>query len=920
MKHHPSSRSRVGLQALLAISLSAVMLGLTYLYWHSEHQAAHERERRSFDLAVEQITSSLKDRMATYEIVLRGIRGYFDASEFVSAAEFRAYMQALQLEETRPGLASVSLIAHVPARELRAHEARMRASGLAGYQVHPAGAREAYAPMTQIEPWSESKRAALGFDLNTIAVAREAMAQSAATGQPALSRGYVLARDRGTERGRDLSSVLYMPLYVHGVGSTALRGWVSVPFRVKDIVHSLAPEFDPDVALAIYDAPDADPAHRLFAMDAAPAPGAMAAIRHLQVGGRTWTLAISPTAAFSQRVDHRHSTAVAALGVALSLAVGWFAWLLLSTRDRAMQLAGRMTQELRGARDELESTLNAIPDLLFELSRDGRMLRHRTSREDLLHSAPENFLGRPIAEVRPPEAAHAYMNAIAQAERDGCARGWQFPLRVADGTTHWFELSVARKQGGQPGDEPTFIALSRDITERKQAESRTHHLAYYDALTGLPNRRMLIEQAQQALAHARRNECLGALFFIDLDHFKRINDAQGHAMGDALLVQVARRLQELLRPEDLVGRLGGDEFVVLVQNLDRDPLTAQRAAEALATRLREALDRPYALQGRPYSSMGSIGGTLFPRGQTDAQDLLREADTAMYRAKAAGRNRTAFYESDMQARAQEELSLAQDLQRAWELGQFAVYVQSQVDGTGRIVGGELLLRWFHPERGAVPPDRFIALAEESGLILRLGEWVLEQACSTLAALAATQPQIRLSVNISQLQFRQDDFVERMAALLARTGAPAERLVLEVTESLLIAAVDDTVHRMTQLVDLGLRFAIDDFGTGYSSFAYLKRLPLYELKIDKSFVKDTPASPSDTAIVQSILSVARHLGLAVVAEGVETEAQAAFLAANHCQGLQGYWFGRPMPLAQWLRELPGSKARTPDAMANGAQAG
>lgn len=912
MNHRSSPCSRIGLQALLAVLLCAVMLGLTYLYWHSENQAAHERERRNFDLAVEQISSSLQDRMASYEIVLRGIKGYFDASEFVSPGEFRSYMQALHLEETRPGLASVSLIAHVPARELHAHEARMRADGMAGYHVHPAGVREAYAPMTQIEPWSESKRAALGFDLNTIDVAREAMAQSAATGQPALSRGYVLARDRNTDRNQDISSVLYMPLYSHGAKSAALRGWVSLPFRVKDIVHSLTPEFAPDVALTIYDAPDADPANRLFALDAKPAPNAVTTLRHFEVGGRTWTLAMSPTAAFSQRTDHQHSTVVAALGAVLSLATGWFAWVLMTARDRAEQLAGNMTQELRSARDELESTLSAIPDLLFELSRDGRLLRHRTSRSDLLHSPPDDFLGRMLSEVVPPEAASAYMNAIAQAERDGNTRGWQFPLRVADGSTHWFELSIARKQGEHPGDQPTFIALSRDITERKEAESRTHRLAYYDALTGLPNRRMLVEQAQHALTRARRNESMGALFFIDLDHFKRINDAQGHAMGDTLLIQVARRLQDLLRPEDLVGRLGGDEFVVLAQDLGQDLATARRAAEALARRLREALDTPYALQDRPYSSTGSIGGTLFPRGQADAQDMLREADTAMYRAKAAGRNHMAFYEPEMQASAQEELSLAQDLQRAWDLGQFAIYAQSQVNGVGQIIGAELLLRWFHPERGAVAPDQFIPLAEESGLILRLGEWVLERACTTLAALSATHPQLTLSVNMSQLQFRQDDFVERMASLLERTGVPAERLVLEVTESLLIAAVDDTAERMTQLVNLGLRFAIDDFGTGYSSFAYLKRLPLYELKIDKSFVKDTPGSASDTAIVQSILSVAHHLGLAVVAEGVETQAQAAFLAANHCQGLQGYWFGRPMPLAQWLSELPTGNAGLLDA--------
>lgn len=908
---------------LLAPLLSVFMLGLTYLYWDSEGTAADERERRNFDMAAGQVTSNIKDRMAAYEVVLRGLKGYFDGSEVVSRPEFHTYVQALRLEEARPGLQNVSLILRVPPGGLAEHEAEARESGLVGYQVKPAGERDLYAPVTQIEPLSPENRKVLGFDVATVPAAREALERAAVTGDLVLSRRMTLMQDVGTERASDAALVMYMPLYTQGEAPAELRGWVSAPFRLKDVVKGLAREFDPDIALAIYDGPTVDEARRLFSSDKdlgtpAPEPGGMRATQHIEVGGRVWTLALAPLRAFQQRLDTRHSDLLALVGVVLSIAAGWFAWMLMTAHDRAVDLARRMTHELRGARDDLESTLSAIPDLLFELSLDGRLLRYRSSRTDLLASAPEAFLGKPLSEVVPPEVAHSYHNAVQQAHRHGYASGWQFPLRVEGGALRWFELSVARKEGDQPGDAPTFIALSRDVTERKEAESRTHQLAYYDALTGLPNRRLLMEHMEQALERARQRGQVGALFFIDLDHFKRINDAQGHAVGDALLVQVARRLRGLARPEDTVGRLGGDEFVVLAQDLGADLEGAQGAALALATQLRDALDRPYAVHGRPYSSAGSIGATLFPRGHADVQDLLREADTAMYRAKALGRNRVAFFESTMQADVQEELNLAQDLQRAWPERQFAVYVQSQVDATGALVGGELLLRWFHPERGAVPPDRFIPMAEESGLILRLGEWMLEQACTTLKALEATHPSLHLSVNMSQLQFRQDDFIERLQALLERTGAPASRLILEVTESLLIGSMDDTIARMTRLVGMGLRFSIDDFGTGYSSFAYLKRLPLYELKIDKGFVQDTPGNPSDTAIVQSILAVAGHLGLSVVAEGVETQAQADFLAANHCQGLQGYLFGRPEPLAQWLRGLPDGVVFAPDSVAKNDQ--
>ena len=322
----------------------------------------------------------------------------------------------------------------------------------------------------------------------------------------------------------------------------------------------------------------------------------------------------------------------------------------------------------------------------------------------------------------------------------------------------------------------------------------------------------------------------------------------------------------------------------------------------MAEDLRSVLEAPYAIDTHLYSSTGSIGITLFPKRGERVEDLLREADTAMYRAKDLGRNRIRFYEAAMQADVQERLALEQDLKKAHAEGQLAAFVQNQVDAAGNVVGGELLMRWTHPTRGNVPPSRFIPIAEASGLILRMGDWMIQQACETLARLQDAGHVLSLSVNVSERQFRQDDFVERVRHVLAHTGAHPANLVLEVTESLLIEDLDDTIARMTEIVGLGVRFSIDDFGTGYSSLAYLKRLPLYELKIDKSFVNDTPDDPSDTAIVQSIISVARHLHLRVVAEGVETRAQADFLVQSQCDCLQGYLFGRPEPLAVWLGPL------------------
>jgi len=467
--------------------------------------------------------------------------------------------------------------------------------------------------------------------------------------------------------------------------------------------------------------------------------------------------------------------------------------------------------------------------------------------------------------------------------------GDAMPERLPDGSVLWHG----------------FIS---DISERKASEEHTHRLAYFDALTGLPNRRMLGERITHALNSAQRTGQFGALMFLDLDHFKHINDARGHSVGDALLQQVAQRLAEMLRGEDTVARLGGDEFVVLISDLGTHADTAARGAMAVAEKVRAELDRPHDIDGALYSTTGSIGLTLFPRHGTEVDDLLREADTAMYRAKGSGRNRTAFFQIEMQAEVEERLAIEQDLKVALQQGQFEAHAQSQVDTTGRECGAELLLRWQHPVRGLVSPMVFIPVAEANGLIVPLGQWVLQQACASLARLHAAGIHKTLSVNVSPRQFRADDFVAQVRQTLADTGAPAHALVFEVTEGLLIDHVDDTVARMAELVAMGIRFSIDDFGTGYSSMGYLQRLPLYEIKIDKGFVQNLPTDAGNTGIVRAILSMARHLNLRVVAEGVETATQAAFLVDSACEAMQGYHFARPVPLALWLQAAlsdPGS---------------
>ncbi len=442
--------------------------------------------------------------------------------------------------------------------------------------------------------------------------------------------------------------------------------------------------------------------------------------------------------------------------------------------------------------------------------------------------------------------------------------------------------------------------LKRVNEELQHTASALNRLAYFDELTGLPNRRMLMDRLGQALAAARRSPMSGTLLYLDLDRFKNINDARGHAAGDALLLAVAQRLGGLMREEDTVARLGGDEFVILSPRSAQEHDGDARAARVVAGKVREAFEQPFILDGQPYSASASIGVVVLGPAAQSAEELLRNADTAMYRAKAAGRSRIAFFEAAMQREVEEQLALESELAQAIAQDQLALHLQSQVDAAGTVVGVEVLLRWTHPLHGAVPPARFIPIAEESSLILRLGRWVLEQACHIQRQLLAAGHAIPVSLNVSPRQFHQADFVEQVLAVLEHSGARADLLVFEVTEGLLLENLERTIPRMDALALLGIRFSIDDFGTGYSSLAYLKRLPLHELKIDRSFIEDTPHDPGDTAIVEMILSMARHLGLKVVAEGVETRAQADFLSAHGCDALQGFLYARPQPLDDWLR--------------------
>jgi diguanylate cyclase (GGDEF)-like protein/PAS domain S-box-containing protein len=509
--------------------------------------------------------------------------------------------------------------------------------------------------------------------------------------------------------------------------------------------------------------------------------------------------------------------------------------------------------------------------------------------------SPQEVIGRTPRLLQGPGTQRKELDRIRNAMEQ-----WQ-PARVdlinykKNGEAFWVDLEVSPVWDHERR-LTHWVAVGRDVTERKMAEEKIQYLAFYDPLTRLPNRQLLLDRLQRALSDRERAH-EGALMFIDLDNFKVLNDTLGHQKGDLLLQQVAERLRSCVARGDTVARLGGDEFVILLENSGHKPLEPAAGARVVSERILARLGEPYVLSGYLHHSTCSIGVTLFGRSPWTVSELLKQADLAMYQAKNSGRNTVCFFDPEMQAVATANAALATDLREAWREGQFLIDYQPQVGADGRMTGVEALLRWNHPNRAMVPPSHFIPTAEETSLIIPIGRWVLEQVCEQLAAWAKRPDRSHLSiaVNVSVRQFRHPDFVDEVMTAIKHAGIPPQKLKLELTESLLADGIEVTVAKMGSLKEMGVTLSLDDFGMGYSSLSYLKRLPLDQLKIDREFVKDILTDANDAAIARTIVGLAQSLGLGVIAEGVETQEQRAFLAQQGCYEYQGFLFCKPLPI-------------------------
>jgi diguanylate cyclase (GGDEF)-like protein/PAS domain S-box-containing protein len=591
--------------------------------------------------------------------------------------------------------------------------------------------------------------------------------------------------------------------------------------------------------------------------------------------------------------------------------IGSQACILTSFRD----ISARQQAEaaLKGSQEKFAKAFHSSPDAITITERDtGRYIEVNQGFSRLTGYQADEVIGRSAGELSVWADPQERVQMVQRLLQDGHVYHMEMHGRHRDGTVKLVEVSV---EPIELNATPCLLLTARDISELKHAQAQVQHLAYHDSLTNLPNRALLLDRLTQQIALLKRHELRGALLFLDLDHFKHINDSLGHPVGDAVLKLVTARLEASVRQEDTVARLGGDEFVVLLSGLEGKRSTVVRQARGVAEKLRQLLAEPMLLDGHRLQVTPSIGIALIPdHGDTPA-DLLKRADIALYRAKDSGRNCIQLFRNTMQKAASERLRLENDLRLALARGEFELHFQPQVDArNNQIIGAEALLRWCHPTLGAQSPALFIHVLEESGLILEVGGWVLAEACHACAQLLkdglVDASQFSLCVNISPRQFRQNDFVERVESSLAASKLPAGMLKLEITEGIVIQNIDDTIAKMNRLKRVGVSFAMDDFGTGYSSLTYLKRLPVDVLKIDQSFVRDATLDVNDAEIIRAIVAMARSLGLAMIAEGVEQRDQLDFLQQQGCHHYQGYLFSKPVPLTQFRSLLEENSQPSP----------
>ncbi|MBS7780662.1 EAL domain-containing protein [Acidovorax sp. CCYZU-2555] len=827
----------------------------------------------------------------------------------------------MNLRSIAPGLQGVGFAKFFegPKAAAQAQDMLRREQGENFQDIKPEGKREFYAPIIFMEP-KEGNEKSIGFDILSGQEPRNSAALARETGDLIASQKLTLVQDAPGQNtaGFVLYLAVYMPDQRDIASTDVLRGWVDLPFRLVDVFQPIAKNLAPGLQLVFYEKETLDDSaisHRFLdgtiVQGEHVADNSFSKVDYLDFGGRKWYFGITPTESYVAK----HQTAthhwIASIGILLSFSLGVILFLLLTSRERAKALAIAMTANLRGMTADLNDTLDAIPDLLFEMDVDARYLAVRTSNEASLNMPVADVLNKTVWDVLPPKAAKVLYDSIREAQLQGRSTGNRIEMNVGGGA-RCFELSVARKQGvaGMPSN---FIVLSRDITERTRAEQQVRQLAYFDVLTGLPNRGNFLEIAPQLIEQSTVLHGFGAVLMIDIDNLKLINDHWGHQCGDAVLKHVASRITQAVGPQHVVARFGGDELVVVLSRLGTEFEQARNTAERICQRILREIAAPMSFASREHYISASIGVAFFDSSKKSVDEIVSGADSAMFHAKNDGRNTYKFFDRQLQKVIAERVQLEHDMRVGLYAGEFFLMFQPQIDMHGLVTGAEALCRWNHPQKGLIPPAVFIDIAEKSGFIFQLGQWVLQRVCETLHSWGQDPKlsQLRLAANVSAKQFQHPDFLTQTMAIIESSQINPLVLELEITESIFAQDADDIAQKMGALKSMGIYFSLDDFGTGYSSLNYLKRLPLDQLKIDQSFIRDVVSSSFDASIVATIISLGESLGLQVLAEGVETREQHAFLLGKRCRHFQGYLFAKPLSEADFLAYVEQSSSRVAD---------
>jgi diguanylate cyclase (GGDEF)-like protein/PAS domain S-box-containing protein len=894
------------------------------------------------DLRVAALRAGLKEAVE----VLSVTRQLFDTVPQVSREQFHDFTTPLL--ERHPYIKAFNYDRVIGEDERAALEAELgrvlpgaRLTEEVGNNAQVAAAhRPQYLVLSYLEPL-KGNEAALGLDVSSIPDEVATLASARASGHPALTGLMALVQDRE----RQASFLVMQPLLGP---SGQMTGAISEVIHGQELVRTILANAgllaDAGVELAIYCDGKADDSQLMFsnARGAAPqaqrlvhwlAPSYRTLLEHrFSVGGRTWLVrATAMPRPFL--ADHVGSVSLLVGGILFTLLMTAFVQASGQRARKIQQLVNKRTADLK------HSNRRLIDDVIAR-KRTEKALQASEQRFRQLVAMSSDWYWEQDAELRYATVAGGFSGkAGIAAERVLGKRRWEYVSDLGETESgrehiarvlahepfHNFEYQVLDDNGearwfcvsGQPvfdeqGEFAGYRGTGSDITARKVTEQRVHHVAQHDVLTGLPNRSLLQDRLQQAIAYATRSGHPVWVMLIDLDRFKFVNDSMGHKAGDVLLVTVAARLRSSLRDSDTVARLSGDEFVVILSEHQDQQLSPD-----IVQRLMESVAQPVILGTKEFMVTCSIGVAVYPSAGTPADSLIEHADIAMYRAKKLGRNNFQFYTPAMNEESLERVRIEGALRNALERGEFVLHYQPQVDlETGAIVGMEALIRWQHPELGMVPPSRFIGVAEETGLIVQIGAWVMRTACAQNKAWQdAGLGVLRVAVNLSARQFGAVDLIESIERVLADTGLAPECLEIELTESLFMSDVTPAVELLHRMKSLGVNLSIDDFGTGYSSLSYLSRFPIDVLKIDRSFVADITHDANDAAIVTSIIALAHNLKLSVIAEGVETREQLDYLRSHGCDEMQGYYFSRPLPAAEFeqllrqRRALPGAQAGT-----------